>query len=104
MCHATVTSHARLSPTCDIRVRPAISFSQGAEWKALISKYIGTMPPTGDAVAAEQRLSSGPLPATAVSSAMIAKVGAAASDSHLTMLRAAAVPLSSPLTTPVELL
>jgi hypothetical protein len=27
------------------RDRSEISFSQGAEWKALISKYIGTMPP-----------------------------------------------------------
>ena len=39
-----------------------ISLSQGVEWKALISKYIGTIPPTGDAFAAEQRLSSGPPP------------------------------------------
>jgi hypothetical protein len=84
--------------------QPEISFSQGAEWKALISKYIGTIPPTGDAFAAEQNVSSGLLPATAVSSAMIAKVGAAASDSHLTMLRAAALPSSSQLTAPVELL
>ena len=72
--------------------RLAISFSQGAEWKALISKYIGTIPPTGDAFAAEQSVSSGPPPTIAVSSAMIAKVGAAASDSHLTMLRATAAP------------
>ena len=84
--------------------RLAISFSQGAEWKALISRYIGTIPPTGDAFAAEQSVSSGPLPATAVSSAMIAKVGAAASDSHLTILRATAAPSSSQLTAPVELL
>ncbi|MEH2516924.1 hypothetical protein V1279_002497 [Bradyrhizobium sp. AZCC 1610] len=84
--------------------RPEISFSQGAEWKALISKYIGTIPPTGDAFAAEQNVSSGPLPTTAVSSAMIAKVGAAASDSHLTMLRATASLSPSQLTAPVELL
>jgi hypothetical protein len=33
-----------------------ISFSQGAEWKTLISKYIGTIPLIGDASrAAEQR-------------------------------------------------
>jgi hypothetical protein len=72
--------------------RLAISFSQGAEWKALISKYIGTIPPTDDAFAAEHNVSSGPPPTTAVSNAMIAKVGAAASDSHLTMLRATAAP------------
>ena len=29
--------------------RLEISFSQGAEWKALISKYIGTIPLSGDA-------------------------------------------------------
>jgi len=98
------SSHARLSPTCDIRVRLAISFSQGAVWKALISKYIGTIPPTGDAFAAEQSVSSGPLPTTAVSSAMTAKVGAAANDSHLTTPGAAALPSSSQLTALVELL
>ena len=30
--------------------RREISFSQGAAWKALISTYIGTMPPTADGV------------------------------------------------------
>ncbi|XSC48655.1 hypothetical protein ACF1BQ_017320 [Bradyrhizobium sp. RDT10] len=93
------------TPDQDGRLRFAglmISFSQGAEWKALISKYIGTIPPTGDAF--EQSISSGPLPTAAVSSAMIAKVGAAASNSHLTMLHAAALPSSSQLTAPVELL
>ena len=29
--------------------RPAISFSQGGEWKALISRYIAVMPLSGDA-------------------------------------------------------
>jgi hypothetical protein len=58
------------------------SFSQGAEWKALISKYIGTIPLSGDAsCAAEQSKSAGP-PRTAVSSAMMAKVGAAARHSQ----------------------
>ncbi|WP_420882075.1 hypothetical protein [Rhizobium gallicum] len=28
--------------------RLEISFSQGAKWKALISKYIGTIPVSGD--------------------------------------------------------
>ena len=84
--------------------RLAISFSQGAEWKALISKYIGTIPPTDDAFAAEHNVSSGPPPTTAVSNAMIAKVGAAASDSHLTIPRATAAPSSSQFTAPVELL
>ena len=58
--------------------RPAISFSQGAEWKTLISKYIGTIPPRGDAPAAEHNASADPPPRALVSSAMIAKVGAAA--------------------------
>ena len=56
--------------------RLAISFSQGAEWKALISKYIGTIPVSGDALAIEH--SGDPPPSMAVSSAMIANVGAAA--------------------------
>ncbi|MEH2589230.1 hypothetical protein [Bradyrhizobium sp. AZCC 1721] len=88
--HPTTTSRCRLH-------RREISFSQGAEWKALISKYIGTMPPTGNAFAAEQSGSSGPPPTTAVSSAMIAKVGAAASDCHLTIASATAAPSSSQL-------
>ena len=62
-------------PAAPLR-RPAISFSQGAEWKALISKYIGTIPPSGDALAVEHNASADPR--TPVSSAMVAKVGAAA--------------------------
>jgi hypothetical protein len=61
--------------------RREISLSQGAKWNALISTYIGTIPLRGDASrAAEQSISIGPPPNTPVSSAMIAKVGAAASD------------------------
>ena len=57
--------------------RPA-SFTQGAEWKTLISRYIGTMPLNGDApCAAEQRISAGP-PCAAVCKAMSAKTGVAA--------------------------
>src|SRR5207253_5236912 len=40
--------------------RREISFSQGAAWKALISTYIGIMPPSADAP--EQSTSSGPPP------------------------------------------
>jgi hypothetical protein len=58
--------------------RDEISFSQGAEWKALISKYIGTIPLSGDALTLEHNASGDPPPRTQVSSAMIAKVGAAA--------------------------
>ena len=74
--------------------RLEISFSQGAEWKTLISKYIGTIPLSGDAsCAAEQSISGGPPPRTPVSSAMMAKVGAAARDSQSAAPRAAAWPL-----------
>lgn len=31
-----------------VSYRPDINFSQGAEWNPLISKYIGTIPPSGD--------------------------------------------------------
>jgi hypothetical protein len=63
--------------------RFGISFSQGAEWKALINKYIGTIPLRGDALTAvEQSIFGGPPPRRAVSSAMIAKVGAAARHSQ----------------------
>jgi hypothetical protein len=68
--------HARLSLTCEVRVGLAISFSQGAQWKALINKYIGTIPPRGDALAVEHNASADPR--TPVSSAIVAKVGAAA--------------------------
>src|SRR5260370_870868 len=58
-----------------------ISFSQGAAGKAVISRYIGPMPVSGDASgAAPQSMARGPPPRTAVSSAITAKVGAAASD------------------------
>jgi len=65
--------------------RPETSFSQGAEWNALISKYIGTIPVSGDPCPAEQIISIGPPPRTPVMSAMIAKVGVAARHSHLAM-------------------
>jgi hypothetical protein len=58
--------------------RLEISLSHGGEWKALISPYIGVIPLSGNVCpAAEHRISGWPLP-RAVSSAMIAKVGAAA--------------------------
>jgi hypothetical protein len=74
--------------------RDEISFSQGAEWNALISKYIGTIPLSGDASgAAEQSMSGGP-PPKPVNSAMMAKVGAAARQSQSAAPSAAARPLS----------
>src|SRR5260221_11904825 len=74
-CCGHVLGHGS-SPLTVMRRREA-SFSQGAEWKALISKYIGTMPVSGDA----ERSMSG-TPPRSVTTAMMAKVGAAASDSH----------------------
>jgi hypothetical protein len=63
------------------------SLSHGAKWKALINKYIGTIPVSDDPPReAEQSISGMPPPWTAVSSAMIAKVGAAARDSSLSAL------------------
>src|SRR5262245_49615299 len=74
--------------------RLEISFSQGAEWKALISKYIGTIPLSGDAsCAAEQSISGGPPPRMPVSSAMIAKAGAAARHRQSAAPKASALPL-----------
>src|SRR5260370_36161434 len=75
--------------------RLEISFSQGAEWKALISKYIGTIPLSDDeSCAVEHIIAIFPPPRTPVSSAMIAKVGAAARHSQSAAPRAAALPLS----------
>ena len=63
--------------------RPEISFSHGAEWNALISMYIQTIPFSGDACcAAAQNMSGGPPLKAAVTNAMIAKVGAAARESQ----------------------
>ena len=54
--------HARRVPF----PRLEISFSQGGEWKALINKYIGVIPLSGDVCsAAEQSMSSGPPARTA---------------------------------------
>ena len=61
-----------------------ISSSQGAEWKALISQYIAAIPLSGEACCAvAQSMSGGPAPEKAVSSAMMAKVGAADKHSQL---------------------
>src|ERR687892_666130 len=90
---ALVRSAARASPI----VRPWRSNrtpQDGAGWNALISKYIGTIPVSGDAsCAAEQSISGGPPPRTPVSSAMIAKLGAVARDSQSAAPKAAALSL-----------
>jgi hypothetical protein len=66
---------------------PESSLSQGAKWKALINKYMGAIPVSGDPPRAAEQITSGMLPPwTAVSSAMIAKVGVAARDSKAAAL------------------
>jgi len=81
-------------------LRLDISFSQGDEWKALISKYIGIIPVSGDVgAAAEQRISVWP-PKTHVSRAMIAKVGAAPRHSQSVARRAVASPTERIAATP----
>jgi hypothetical protein len=61
-----------------------ISFSQGAEWKALINQYIAAMPLSGETCCAPaQSTSAESAPGKAVSNAMIAKVGAAARHSQV---------------------
>ena len=77
--------------------RLEISFSQGAKWKALISTYIGTIPLSGDAL--EHNASGDPPPRIPVSSAMSAKVGAAARYRKSAALVADALP-SRPSTAP----
>ena len=78
-------------PAAPLR-RLEISFSQGAEWKALISKYIGTIPLSGDPCLPKQSISAGPPGRTPVKRAMIAKVGVAARDNQLAMQSAAEAP------------
>jgi hypothetical protein len=91
--------HARRVPL----PRLEISFSQGGEWKALISKYIGIIPLSGEVCsAAEQRISGWPPPRTPVSSAMIANVGAAPRHSQSVARRAAASPISEQIVPPAH--
>jgi predicted cobalt transporter CbtA len=69
-----------------------MSFSHGAKWKTLISTYIGTMPLNAEVwEPAEQDVSCTPLPSTAVSAAMTAKVGVAPKDSQSSARRAASL-------------
>jgi hypothetical protein len=83
---ARAADHDRWTPL----LRLAISFSQGAEWKALIRMYIQTMLLSGDAsCAAAQSTSWAPSPRTPVISAIIAKVGVAARHTQLAAPRAA---------------
>jgi hypothetical protein len=89
---------ARRTPDQDRRAplrRLATSFSQGDKWKALISKYIMTIPLSADASCAAEQIMSAP-PVTAVSGAMIANVGAAARDNQSAAPRAATLSLGKP--------
>src|SRR5436190_6587632 len=71
-----------------------MSFSQGAKWKALIKRYIGIIPPSGDTPAIEHNASAAPPPSTPVSSAMTANVGAAARYSQSAALLARLLPFA----------
>jgi hypothetical protein len=60
--------------------RREISLNHGATWKRLIRRYIGTIPPSTDPPGIAGQSMSGPAPPhTPEISAMIAKLGAAAS-------------------------
>jgi len=83
--------------------RQEISFSQGGKWKALISKYIGIIPLSCDACSApKQRMADWVPPRMLVSSAMIAKVGAAAKHSPSATQRVAACSLSERFASPAH--
>src|SRR4051812_48953688 len=73
--------------------RCEISFNQGAEWNALISKYIGNIPLSGEVSDIPEQCISAPPPSTPVISAMIAKAGAAARHNHSAAMPAAALRL-----------
>jgi glutathione S-transferase len=53
-----VSSAVPRTPACSQRLE--ISFSQGGEWNALMSKYVGIIPLSGDLGPAEQSISIGP--------------------------------------------
>jgi hypothetical protein len=61
--------------------RLAMSFSHGAEWKTLISKYIASIPAIGDASIPQIVRMAFPLP-TCTSTAKVANVGVARMPSH----------------------
>src|ERR1700751_5075860 len=86
----------RMAPQQPLLPRPPISRSQGARWNALINRYIGTMPPSGEACMAEQSMSGAPVPDSAVSSAIAAKVGAAASESQSAIMAGSSLGWNGP--------
>src|SRR5258707_1471896 len=76
-------SHSRTSMIDGHRFLSGRSILARPKWTALINKYIKNIPVSGDASCiAEQSISDGPPPRVPVSTAMTAKVGAAASDTH----------------------
>jgi hypothetical protein len=58
-----------------------IRFNHGVAWKTVISTYIGAIPASSEAPCVEQ-IGSGAPPGSAVSTAIAAKVGAAARRSQ----------------------
>ena len=78
-------------------LRLEASFSQGARCRTLIKRYIGTMPPSGDMWADEQRRSGVASPKMLVTSAMIAKLGAAARPSQSAPVPVVRMVIANPL-------
>jgi hypothetical protein len=87
----SVSPHANVNYDAVLR-RQEISFNQGAEWNALISTYIGTIPLSGDTPCAAKHIMSASPPDAQVRSGMAAKVGAAARHSQSAAPGAAARP------------
>ena len=77
---------------------PDPGLRKGAAWKALISRYIAVIPPSGDVSGiAAQSMPDEPPPEVPVSSAMTAKVGDATRPSQSAAPGADAWPLPPPL-------
>src|SRR3984957_18115749 len=80
--------------------RPAISLSQGAEWKAPLLKYMGTIPLMSAPCPDAEQSASAPPPRQTVISAIVTKAGAAARPSQSAAIRAIAAPWLPP---PIEI-
>src|ERR1700722_5442733 len=80
--------------------RPAISLSQGAEWKAPIMKYMGTIPLMSAPCPDAEQSGSAPPPRQTVISAIVTKAGAAARPRQSAAIRAIAAPW---LPAPIEI-
>ncbi len=88
--HRIKNPFALMSGLGGLSARPRISFSHGAAWKTLISRYMETIPPSGDACAPEHSIRAASSPEMPASSAATAKVGDAAKASQSAALDPAA--------------